>query len=146
MGDLYLIIVLFAIPGAAINAQTKVANYSYGKPGTENYEHFDFWTKDGKQTIINYAYGKDRKEVKLQYSGSDKVNGKDCFKVRFANNYILYIVPDEQHLQITDSSGKYSRSFSWEYEGPVNGVGTYCDVCAEDANEAITLVKSAFLK
>jgi hypothetical protein len=124
----------------------KVANYSFGKPGTDKYEHFDFWTKDGKPTEINYAYGKKRKEVKLQNLGKDRLNGSDCFKVKFTNNYVLYIIPHGQQLQVTDPSGKYNKTFSWEYEGPVNGIGTFCDVCAIDDEDAMNLIHSTYLK
>lgn len=129
-----------------LTAQIKVANYSFGKPETDKYEHFDFWTKDGKPTEVNYAYGKDRKEAKLHYLGKDKVNGSPCFKVKFSNNYVLYILSKGQQLLVTDGSGKYNKTFSWEYEGPVNGIGTFCDICAEDDQDAMNLIQSNYLK
>jgi hypothetical protein len=132
--------------GTALMAQMKVAGYSFGKPGTDKYEHLEFWTKDGQRTEINYAYGKDRKEVKLQYIGKDQVNGSTCFKVRFTNNYIIQIIPKGLQLQVTDASGNYNKTFSWEYEGPVNGMGTFCNVCAEDDEDAMKLIRSAYLK
>jgi len=131
---------------AAVTAQIKVANYSFGRPWTDKYEHFDFWTKDGKPTEINYAYGKDQKEVKLQNLGKDSLNGSVCFEVKFTNNYVLYIIPRGQQLQVTDSSGKYNKTFSWEYEGPVNGIGIFCDVCAENDEDAMDLIQSTYLK
>lgn len=131
---------------STLTAQTKVANYSFGKPGSDKFEHFDFWTKDGKPTEINYAYGKGRKEVKLRHLGKDRLNGFACFKVKFANDYVLYLTPRGRQLQVTDASGKYNKTFSWEYEGPVNGIGTFCDVCAEDDEDAINLIQSTFLK
>jgi hypothetical protein len=106
-------------------AQTKVANYTCGKPGTDKFEQFDFWTKDGKRTKVNYAFGRNSKEVKLQYLGKDTLNGAACFKVKFSNNYMLYIIPKGRKLQVTDSSGKYNKTFSWQYEGPVDGVGMF---------------------
>jgi hypothetical protein len=132
--------------GTTLTAQMKVANYSFGKPGTGKYEHLNFWTKDGKRTEITYSYGKDRKEVKLQHLGKDKLNGSACFKVKFNNDYVLYIIPRGRQLQVTDASGKYNKAFSWEYEGPVNGVGTFCDICSEDDEDAMNLIQSSYMK
>ena len=127
-------------------AQMKVANYSVGKPGTDKYEHLDFWTNNGKRTQINYSYGKDQKEVKMQYSGVDLINDDTCFKIRFTNNYTLFVIQKGLQLRVIDSAGKYDKTFSWEYEGPVNGVGTYCDVCAENDEEAMKLIELAYLR
>lgn len=99
-------------------AQLKVANYSFGKPGTDKYEHLDFWTKDGKRTEINYSYGKNRKEVKLQSVAKDKLNGSACCKIKFANNYLLYIIPKGHRLQVTDASGKYNKTFFGSMKDP----------------------------
>jgi hypothetical protein len=132
--------------GASLAAQMKVANYSFGKPGTVKYEHLDFWIKEGKRTEIHYSYGKDRKEVKLQYLGKDKQNGSACFKVKFTNDYVLYIIPRGKQLLVTDASGKYKKTFSWEYEGPINGIGTFCDICAQDDEDAMNLIQSSYIK
>ena len=127
-------------------AQIKVAGYSFGKPGTDRYEQFQFWTKDGKRTKVDYVYGKKHKEAKLQYLGKCQINDSTCFKVRFPNNFILYIIPKGPQLQVTDVSGKYNKTFTWEYEGPVNGIGTFCDICAEDDEDAMNLIRSCYLK
>jgi hypothetical protein len=141
-----LLSILSFVVATSLMAQTKVAQYSAGKRGTDKYENFGFWTKDGKRTEISYAYGKSRKEVKLQYIGKYQMNGQTAFKVRFTNNYILYIIPEGLKLQIKDGTGKYNKTFSWEYEGPVNGIGTYCEVCAEGDEEAMDLIRKAYLK
>ena len=65
----------------------KVAGYSFGMPGTDKYELLEFWTKDRKRADVKYAYGKDRKAIKLLYVGTDQIKGNSCFKVRFTNNY-----------------------------------------------------------
>jgi hypothetical protein len=36
--------------------------------------------------------------------------------------------------------------FTWAYEGPVNGVGTFCNVCAKDEKEAIAVINGWFMK
>jgi hypothetical protein len=132
--------------GSSLQAQTKVANYSLGKPGTDKYEHFEFWIKNRKRADINYSYGKKNKEVRLKYLGDTILNNDSCFKVQFSNKYILYIIPSWSDLKVTDNEGKYNKVFRWEYEGPVNGIGTFCDVCAEDETEAIRMIKKYWLK
>ncbi|HEX9503862.1 MAG TPA: hypothetical protein VF974_06120, partial [Patescibacteria group bacterium] len=127
-------------------AQLKVAQYSYGKYGTDKYEQFEFWTKDGKRADILYGYGKHQKQVKLYYMGRGKINGDSCFKVQFTNNYVLYVIPKELRLRVIDTSGKYYKTFSWEYEGPVNGIGTHCDVCADNDADALQILLSSYLK
>jgi len=138
-------IFFFLFIGSSLRAQTKVANYSLGKPGTDKYEHFDFWIKNGKRAEVNYSYGKKNKEVKLKYLGDTVLNTDPCFKVQFSNKYILYIIPSGSELKVTDNKGKYNKVFLWEYEGPVNGIGTFCDVCAEDEIEAIKIIKKYWL-
>jgi hypothetical protein len=127
-------------------AQVKVAQYCFGKYGKENYEHVSFQTKDGKRTHIEYSYGSKPKEIKLRFLGKATVNGKSCMKVQFPNKYILFIIPNGSDLQLKDESGKYIKTFSWEYEGPINGIGTYCNVCAEDKEAAMEIVKKSYLQ
>jgi hypothetical protein len=143
------IVVLFA--GTALLASVssfaqKVANYSYGKYGTPGYEHFSFSTKAGKRAQISYAYGKDGKEVVAKYAGTGVYKQKKCFKVELAGKSILYIVPIGQKLQVSDPAKNYVKMFNWEYEGPVNGMGTFCEVCAQDEKEAIGIINSVFMK
>jgi hypothetical protein len=96
------------------SAQTKVANFSIGKFGTENYEHFSFWSKDGKRTDIDYTYGINRKDIKVKFGGTNVFRGDSCFRVQFPNNYVLYIMPTGLNLKVTDQNGKYLKIFSWE--------------------------------
>lgn len=125
--------------------QTKVANFSFGKYGTENYEQFSFWTKDGKRTDISYTYGVNRKDVTLKYVGTNVFKGDSCFRVQFSNNYVLSIIPKGLNLKVTDENGKYLKIFSWEYEGPINGIGTFCSICAEDEDAAMQMIKLNYL-
>lgn len=127
-------------------AQTKVANYAYGQPGTRDYEHLSFRVQDGQRADMRYVYGKDRKEAQLTYAGLDRVNGKPCFKVQFANKHTLYLIPFGTNLRVTDDKLAAQKTYSWEYEGPVNGVGTACTECAADEKEALQLVQTHYLK
>jgi len=66
--------------------------------------------------------------------------------MQFTNKYVLYIIPAGLSLKVIDSSGTYSKIFSWQYGGPVNGIGTHCDVCAEDDTDAMKILRLAYLK
>jgi hypothetical protein len=74
------------------------------------------------------------------------MNGDSCFKIQFTNKYVLYIIPTGLRLKVTDVTGKYNKTFSWEYEGPVNGIGTYCDPCADDDNDAMKIIHASYMK
>ncbi|WP_461101854.1 hypothetical protein [Spirosoma koreense] len=123
----------------------QVANYSYGKPGSDTYEEIGFWVRSNKPSDINYLYGKDRKETKLRYAGKGRLNGEAGFKVRFPNGLTLYVVPKKADLLLSDLAGKYVRRFTWHYEGPVDGIGTFCQPCAPDQKAAMNLMRHYFL-
>lgn len=126
------------------HAQNQVANYGFGQPGTAAYEHFSFWTKDGVRTDIHYAYGKDRTDIPLRYAGRTN-GGQPGFRVRFPNGRTLSMVPSGTTLRVTTKTAA-PKIFAWEYEGPVNGVGTACSVCTPDAAAAMRLVRKHYLK
>jgi hypothetical protein len=115
----HLFLLFFAcLATKSSHAQLKVAQYSHEKYGTDKFEKFEFWTKAGRHSEISYSYGEESKKVALQYLGKVEINGDSCFKVRFSNGYVLYIIPTDFHLRIIDSLGKYNETFTWEYEGP----------------------------
>jgi hypothetical protein len=128
------------------HAQNQVANYYFGQPGTASYEHFSFWTKDGRRTDIQYAYGKDRKDTQLHYAGLGRLNGQAYFKVQFPNRRILYVLPSGTTLHVAAARTATPKTFMWEYEGPVNGVGTDCSVCVADAHAAMQLLRKHYLR
>jgi hypothetical protein len=132
----------------AFSQDIKVANYFTGKLNTDDYEAFSFWIKDAKIFEIIYRYGKwaGQKDYKLVYLGVTLSDSKKCFKVKFPNNYELFIIPDGVKLKIIDKNKKYNKVFTWEYEGPVDGKGTFCNVCAQDENEAMEIINKYFLK
>ena len=138
-----LLIALFI--GTILYAQ-KVAAYSYGELGNDNYERFSFWIKNNKRSDIYYSYSKVGKEIKLKFIGTGIFNGDSCFKVQFANDYVLHIIPKNNQLKVCDPTGKYSKYFKWEYEGPINGIGTFCEPCAEDGDAAMDLIKIYYQK
>ena len=127
-------------------AQNQVANYGFGQPGTAAYEHFSFWTNNGRRSDMQYAYGKDRKDFQLRYAGRTRLHGQPGFKVRFPNGHTLYIVPSGNVLQVRTAPTTAPKTFAWEYEGPVNGVGTTCSVCVANATAAVRLLQRHYLR
>ena len=53
MKKLSILTVVVLLFGTSLMAQMKVAGYSFGKPGTDKYEHLEFWTNDGKRAEVN---------------------------------------------------------------------------------------------
>ena len=49
---------------------------------------------------------------------------------------ILYAYQEKDKLRIKNLSGKYNKLFSWLYEGPVNGIGTFCEPCTANEKES----------
>lgn len=148
----YLILLLgislsFVANISLANEAYKVAQYSVGERGTASFELFSFYTNSNStHAKIEYSYGEDEKTYPLKYLGKTKHHGKAAFRVKFSNNYTLLIIPQANlSLKIQDKSKHYSKRFKWMYEGPVNGVGTFCSACAEDKKEAMQIVKKHFL-
>jgi len=124
----------------------KVANYSFGKYGTETYEHLSFWTENGKNAYIEYKHGTRPTQIILNL-GQTIFNGDKSIKVQFKNKHVLFITPNGFNLNVSDESGKkYFKTLKWEYEGPINGIGTFCNVCAENEMEAMKLVKEIYFE
>jgi hypothetical protein len=135
---------LLASPAAI--AQTKVAAYAFGKPGTDSYESVSFWVRDGKRAEIYYARGKARTETKGTYLARTGAANGASFSVKLSPSRTFTIVPNGTKLEVGDSAGGAPKTFAWEYEGPVDGVGTFCRECAEDPKEAMQLIRTYFLK
>ena len=125
-------------------AQRQVANFSTGKAGTKSYEHFSFQVEDGVRGDITYSYGENPREINLNYFGRATLDGIAVFKLEFPNNKVFYVIPQKTTLKVVGEKGNYSKIFSWEYEGPVNGIGTWCDSCTEDGKESIAMVRRYF--
>jgi len=136
---------LAARPALAQNLN-QVANYGYGQPGTAGYEHLSFWTLNGRRSDVGYASGPNREDAQVRYAGPTKVGGQPGFRVRFLSGRTLYVVPSGTTLRVSDATGATPKTFTWEYEGPVNGVGTVCSVCVADSAAAMRLIQAHYLK
>ena len=137
--------VLAAHPAPAQNLN-QVANYGYGQPGTAGYQHLSFWTLNGRRSDVGYAAGSNREDARVSYVGPASVGGQPGFRVKFLDGRTLTIVPSGTTLLVRDATGAAPKTFVWEYEGPVNGVGTVCSVCVADAAAALRLLQKHYLR
>lgn len=128
----------------------RVANFAYKTFNAEDFEAYGFWVTGNEVGDINYSYKTpegDIKTMKLQYEGTEMLSGEKAFKVLFPNNLRLYVVPRINNtLKVASLDGTYSKVFRWLYEGPVEGRGTFCEVCAGNAQEATKLLRTYYLK
>ncbi len=142
------VLLLFSSNLFADDAVQKVAQYSVAKWDSKHFELFDFYGKIANKPVkIEYSYGKEGEQhIPLVHLGESKVDGQPAFKVKFPNGYRLTIIPQKDlSLIIKDEKGKYKKHFTWMYEGPVDGVGTYCSECAQDEKEAMQILVDDFL-
>jgi len=145
-GVLAATLLAVALAAGPARAQNQVANYGFGQPGTAGYEHFSFWINNGRRTDIHYAYGKDRNDNPLRYGGPSRLGSQPGFKVRFESGRTLYVVPSGNVLLVRTAPTAAPKTFAWEYEGPVKGVGTACSVCVADAAAASRLLRKHYLR
>lgn len=124
---------------------TKVANYAI--PDTDHsspaFEQFSFSVGRDGNTRIDYGYGVPNKQLVVRQVKS--AAGMKGFAVRFPNGHVFDIVPASDTLVVSDRDSDYRKTFTWRYEGPVDGVGTFCTSCVEE-NEAMGFVRSNFIK
>ncbi len=128
----------------------KVANFSYSNNESPDFESYSFWVRGNHRSDIDYSYKSKTgqiKQLKLTHSGVANWKGQKAFKVKYPNGLQLYIIPaGEEALKIIHPDGSYSKIFKWLYEGPVNGIGTWCEPCTQNGKEAVKLVKTHYLK
>lgn len=143
-----LIVCFFMLSGSTYGQ--RVANFAYKNFNAKDFETYAFWVNANQVGDINYSYKTpegDIKSMKLEYQGTDLLNGEKAFKVLFPNKLMLYVVPRKNNtLRIASLDGKYAKTFHWLYEGPVAGRGTFCNACAENAADAANLLKLYYLK
>ncbi len=122
----------------------QVANYATGTPGNENYEEFSFWVRNNQRSTIDYTYGANRKSLRLKYFG--KGTNPSAFQVKFPNQLVLTLIPNGNTLLVKDAKGTYTKTFTWKYEGPVDGIGTFCTYCAKDEKAAMKIIRTYYTK
>jgi hypothetical protein len=125
----------------------RVASYSTGKPGTRDYEELSFSVDHRKDQRlgVTYAYGADRKELELVYLKPAAGSAPNAFDVLFPNGKVfkIEVLEKTKSLLFTGDGSKYRKTFTWEYQGPIDGIGTACTVCVEES-EAIAFIVENF--
>lgn len=140
-----LLAVITLLAAVSVKAQ-KVANYSAGKYGTAAYERISFWLEKGKPSEITYTTGRFGEHKPVKYLGKSTYEGKRSFKIQLPDNRVMQVIPFGDNVKIVGTAKNYNKVFIWAYEGPVNGMGTFCEPCAEDEKQAMKLLNSAYLK
>lgn len=122
----------------------KVANFALPGEGHDSprFESLSFWSGPNGKTI-DYEYGADQQRVSLRAIGPS-ADGKG-FAVKFPNGLVLDVVPRDGALHVSDRDGRYDKTFEWQYEGPVDGRGTFCSPCVEKG-DAIGFVREHFME
>ncbi len=111
----------------------------YANPKWEKIE-FNF-TNKAKE--ITYSYHQNESGVQLKPLGIKYIDGQKGLMVKFPTGNKIYVILQDQKKQriiMKSEDGQYNKAFALGYEGPVNGVGTYCDVCANEPAEAFAIV------
>lgn len=134
----------FAFCATALNAQSKtyaffmLGNYSYPE-----WEKLEFNLDSGGEII--YSYAKKPNGIKLKNLGTKYVGQYKVLMVQipgFAKTYYINPDPNNKRIQFESSDRKYNKWLPLGYEGPVNGIGTYCERCANEPEEAFEIVNS----
>ncbi|ADB40002.1 hypothetical protein [Spirosoma linguale] len=118
-----------------------IGNYAY-----PNWEKIEFnFTGDGRH--ITYSYRKNERGHKLEVIGNKYVGNQKALMVRirsFNKIYLIFRDRRKESLLMVSEDGTYKKRFPLGYEGPVDGRGTYCDICANEPDEAFEIVNSFF--
>jgi hypothetical protein len=122
----------------------RVANFSvvdHGNAAPE-FERLSFWSgPHGK--IVDYVRGYGGKPIRLKPIGPN-ADGLS-FAIRLPNGLILDVEPRGGGLLVRDRLGRYRNEFVWQYEGPVDGRGTFCTPCVGQ-KDAVAFVREHFLR
>lgn len=129
----------------AFYQRAQVANFS--ARGTRfpaaDYEALQLWADAGGARRARYAWGPEAKELTLRVLGRSA--GGDGFALGFPNGLVLDAIPQGEALRLRDRNGTYDKVFEWKYEGPVEGRGTACTACVDEA-EAVGFVRRHFIE
>ena len=142
-----LLLLTILILSRFVTQDVKVATWSAGAPDTDNYRSLAFWIKDEKRAYIRYDHGKSADDVELSWLGPDSVAGRRGFKAGFPapDNRILFIAPAGDSVLLVISHN-YSEKFHWENENGQGGDAGSCNICAQNAGQAVAWLRQYFWK
>jgi hypothetical protein len=142
------LLLVFQLTGKAQKYPASVvAQFLTSQYGSRDYEHFAFWVYQNKNRQIEYSYRDKKGEIQsleLSYLGKFKQGGRSGFRVLFPNNFVLRVFLTGDVLEVKAEKGNYFKYFRWQYEGPVDGRGTFCEPCSSDSSDAIQLLKDFY--
>jgi hypothetical protein len=146
------IFLLFLIPGFLLVSRPTLAQdkthafFMAGDYASPNWEKLIFDnTKSGQK--LTYAYKQRETGIQLKPIGKKRVAGQTVVLVRMAGISQPYLIRRDragQKLIMVSQDGQYKKTFTLGYEGPVNGIGTYCASCANEPADAFKLVDAYF--
>ncbi len=140
----FAVLLAAAISISAQRSQT--ANFSNGRStGSKSFEMLSFWTKDNKRNEIFYYTYKSRVRTEIPLLYSSKTSDRKGFILKSSKGIVLRIFPIGKRLKVYNESTKKTTWFIWEYVGPVDGVGTWCDSCIQEPLPAVRFVRKYFL-
>ncbi len=128
-------------------AQEKTsAFFIVGDYASPDWEKLSF-SKTKAGLVLTYAYRQREDGVRLQPVGSKSEAGQRVLQVSMPGIRQLYTIRRDragERLIMTSQDGRYRKLFKLGYEGPVNGVGSYCTTCANEPADAFRLVDAYF--
>jgi hypothetical protein len=122
----------------------RVANFSVTDhaQGTPEFERLSFWSGPHGESI-DYVRGRDDNRTRLTPLGLNR--GGLSFAIGLPNGLMLDVEPQRHGLLVRDRAGRYRKTFVWQYEGPVEGRGTFCSPCV-DQKGAVAFVREHFMR
>ena len=135
----------FALSILTLSAQDKtyaffmLGNYAYAE-----WEKLEF-ELNANGGDITYSYAKKPNGIKLKNLGIKYVGQYKVLMVQIPGSAKIYYLnpdPNNKRLQFKSSDNKYNKWLPLGYEGPVNGIGTYCERCANEPEDAFEIVNS----
>lgn len=128
-------------------AQEKTsAFFMVGDYASPDWEKLSF-SKTKAGLVLTYAYKQREDGVRLQPVGSKSEAGQRMLLIRIPGISQPYTIRRDragEQLIMASQDGRYRKLFKLGYEGPVNGVGTYCATCANEPANAFRLVDAYF--
>lgn len=151
-GAVLALSVVFAGPAVSASGadtafyqRAQVANFAArgARFPAADYEALQLWADAGGARRARYAWGPDAKELTLRVLRPSA--GGDGFALRFPNGLVLDAVSQGEALRLRDRNGTYDKVFEWKYEGPVEGRGTACTACVDEA-DAVGFIRRHFIE
>ena len=140
----FLSLIIFTLEGKCQEVKKTHAFFMIGNYNYPKWEKIEFdLTANGKE--ITYSYARKSEGIKLNIFGPKKIESSKVLMVKIpVLSKVYYITPDKKNKRIIMKSadGKYNKKFLLGYEGPVNGVGTFCETCANEPDDAFKIVDS----